>query len=195
MTLVFIMYIMYILLLLINPPFTGGFSAIGGSAPGGQARLFLYMDEILMTQDSVDQLKKELEHLKKEVMPSIITKIEEAQKLGDLSENAEYHSAKDDQGMAAGRIREIEAILQQVRVIEAASGKTITIGSKITLVDLDTMNEKDVQVVDQVQSNPLEGKISNESPMGKVLIGQTEGDEVIVELPSAMKKYKIIKVG
>jgi len=153
------------------------------------------MDEILMTQDSVDQLKKELEHLKKEVMPSIITKIEEAQKLGDLSENAEYHSAKDDQGMAAGRIREIEAILQQVRVIEAASGKTITIGSKITLVDLDTMNEKDVQVVDQVQSNPLEGKISNESPMGKVLIGQTEGDEVIVELPSAMKKYKIIKVG
>ena len=143
----------------------------------------------------VDQLKKELEHLKKEVMPSIITKIEEAQKLGDLSENAEYHSAKDDQGMAAGRIREIEAILQQVRVIEAASGKTITIGSKITLVDLDTMNEKDVQVVDQVQSNPLEGKISNESPMGKVLIGQTEGDEVIVELPSAMKKYKIIKVG
>jgi len=150
-------------------------------------------DEILMTKEGFEMMTEELETLKKVKLPEIISRIEAAIKLGDLSENAEYHEAKDDQGMISARIREIEAKLHKVKIVEKTSGSKVNIGSKITIVD-EAGNEKTIEIVDQVQADPMSGKISNESPIGAALVNRLEGDNVEVELPAGMKTYKIKKV-
>ena len=152
------------------------------------------MDEdILMTHESLEKLKKELERLKKEVMPVIVKRIEEAIKLGDLSENAEYHEAKDDQGMTAGRIREIESKIHNAVIVEKSQSDIVDLGSKISVKDEDG-NSKDLELVDQTQADPLNGKISNESPLGAAFMGHKKGDKVEVELPNGVKTYKIMKI-
>lgn len=151
------------------------------------------MDEILMTQESYDKLLSELDDIKKVKMPSIVKRIEEAIKLGDLSENAEYHGAKDDQGWAAAKVRELELKIEQAKIIQRTDGKIVDIGSRLELVDNEG-RERAVEIVDQVTSDPLSGKISNESPLGSVLIGRKEGDKIEVQLPSGPKMYEIKKV-
>ena len=150
-------------------------------------------DEILMTQEGYDNMKKELEYLKNEKMPIIIERIDTARQLGDLSENAEYHEAKDDQGLAAAKIREYTAKLELAKIVEKTAGDVIDIGSQITIED-ESGKEREMEIVDQTQADPANGNISNESPLGADFIGNKVGDEVSIVLPAGVKKYKIVKV-
>jgi transcription elongation factor GreA len=119
--------------------------------------------------------------------------LEEAIKLGDLSENAEYHQAKDDQGWAAARVREIESKIENAKIIQRTTGKQVDIGSKLEIIDQDG-RERTMEIVDQLSADPVNGKISNESPMGTALMSKKEGDKVEVQLPSGPKTYVIKKV-
>jgi transcription elongation factor GreA len=150
-------------------------------------------EEIMMSQSGLDALKEELADLKNEKMPEIIQRIDAARQLGDLSENAEYHEAKDDQGLTAARIRELEVKIQRAVIVEKESDGTVNIGSKIDVVGTDG-DVVSFEIVDQTQADPLEGKISNESPMGSAFIGKKEGDAVEVDLPAGMKMFTIKKV-
>lgn len=150
-------------------------------------------EKILMTKESQEALKAELEKLKTETMPVIVKRIEEAIKLGDLSENGEYHAAKDDQGWTASRIRELDDKIFRAQIIEKTSGTNIDIGSKIVIMDADG-KERSMEVVDQTQADPVNGKISNLSPLGAGFIGKKQGDVVVIELPSGSKKFTIKSV-
>lgn len=150
-------------------------------------------EKILMTKESFEALKLELVKLKTEIMPVIVKRIEEAIKLGDLSENGEYHAAKDDQGWAASRIRELDNKIFKAQIVEKTSGATIDIGSKIVVTDVDG-KERSMEIVDQTQADPANGKISNLSPFGAGFIGKKQGDVVEIELPSGSKKYTVKSV-
>lgn len=154
----------------------------------------------LMTQDQyltpegLEKLEQELEGLK-EKRKEITDRISEAIKLGDLSENAEYHEAKDAQGLNETRISEIEQILKNAVLINEADahGQSITIGSKIVIED-NQGNEKEYTIVGSNEADPLKGLISNESPIGEAFMGKQEGDTADVETPSGAVKYKIKKI-
>ena len=148
------------------------------------------MKEILITESSYQNLKAELESLKTKVMPEIIKRLEESIKLGDLSENGEYQAAKDDQGLTAAKIRQIEEQLQDAKIIEHTIKDLVQIGSNIEIID-ETGKSKIIEIVDQTQADPTSGKISNESPLGAAFMGKKKGQEVLVTLPSGQKKYKI----
>ncbi len=143
-----------------------------------------------MTQEGYDSVKKELDYLKKEKMPEIIQRIEDALKLGDLSENAEYQEAKEDQGITSAKIRELENKIHHAKIIEKSSGGPVSIGSKLTVVD-ETGATKEYEIVDQTQADPVSGKISNESPIGEAFMDRVEGDTVEVTLPAGTKSFTI----
>jgi len=141
-----------------------------------------------LTQAGIDELKAELEVLKvKRVETAEAIKI--ARELGDLAENAEYQSARQEQERNDGRIDEIEHILANVEVIKAGKGKSVGLGSTVTLKG----GKKDLvlQVVGTIEADPLARKISDESPIGKALLGKKEGEEVEIVTPSDKTVYKI----
>ncbi|MBD3359908.1 MAG: transcription elongation factor GreA [Candidatus Buchananbacteria bacterium] len=150
-------------------------------------------EEEYLTKEGLEKLKKELEYRKNEKRNEIRQRIEEAIKLGDLSENAEYHEAKDDQGLNEARIRELEEIIKKSIVINNNGDKsTISIGDTIkTSYD---GKEKEFTIVGPSESDPLQGLISNESPIGKAFIGHKKNDVVEVETPSGIIKYKILSI-
>jgi len=147
---------------------------------------------IYLTPDGKVKLEKELKELTAK-RPLMAQRIEHAKELGDLSENAEYHDAKDEQGMLESRIREIQGTLIQGQVVKknSASGK-ISLGSKITV--LVNGNQKSYEIVGVNEAAPLAGKISSESPLGKSFLGHKEGDEITAAVPAGKIVYKIIKV-
>ncbi len=162
---------------------------------GCALRVFLFIsddmsNEILMTQEGYDSVKKELDYLKNEKMPEIIQRIEDALKLGDLSENAEYQEAKEDQGITSAKIRELENKIHNAKIIEKSSGGPVSIGSRLTVVD-ETGATKEYEIVDQTQADPVAGKISNESPIGEAFMDRVEGDTVEVALPAGTKTFTI----
>ena len=141
-----------------------------------------------LTQSGIDELKAELEALRiKRVGTAEAIKV--ARELGDLSENAEYQSARQEQERNDGRIDEIEHILANTEVIKGGSGKQITLGSTVTLKGA----KKDLvlQVVGTIEADPLAKKISDESPIGKALLGKKEGEEVEIVTPAEKTTYKI----
>lgn len=141
-------------------------------------------------------IKKELEHLKKVDRPAIIKAIAEARSHGDLSENAEYHAAKERQGFIEGRIKHLEGIVATAEVIDPAklSGDRVLFGATVTLFDLEKEDEVTYQVVGEVESDFNKGRISVRSPIGGSLIGREVGDEVTVQTPSGARKYEIVSV-
>ncbi len=151
------------------------------------------LEEEYLTKKGLEKLKQELEYRKNEKRNEIRQRIEEAIKLGDLSENAEYHEAKDDQGFNEARIRELVEIIKKSIVINNNRDKsTISIGDTIkTGYD---GKEKEFTIVGPSESDPLQGLISNESPIGKAFIGHKKGDVVEVETPSGIIKYKILSI-
>ncbi len=146
-----------------------------------------------VTAEGLDKLKAELAFLKTSRRRELADRIDAAKSLGDLSENAEYHEAKDALAFVEGRVREIEEMLKNVSVIpEAQSGESIHIGST---VEMDVRGvRKTYKIVGASEANPLEGLISNESPLGSAFIGHGVGDEVEVETPGGTTTYKVIKV-
>lgn len=138
------------------------------------------------------ELEAELEVLKSR-RGSIADKIAEARDYGDLSENAEYDAAREEQGLVESRVAEIEDILQNAEIIKANKKSTIGLGSKVELKN--GTKKINYHIVGPVEANPIEGRISNESPIGVALVGKKEGDKAVVSTPKGEISYTIVKVG
>jgi transcription elongation factor GreA len=154
------------------------------------------MDKIPMTAAGHAMLVAELKRRQGEERPSIIAAIAEARSHGDLSENAEYHAAKEQQSHNEGRIVELEDILSRAEVIDISklSGKTVKFGATVTLSDEDTGDEKTWQIVGDQEADVKSGKISISSPIARALIGKTVGDTAEVSAPGGSRSYEILKV-
>lgn len=149
----------------------------------------------LMTYEGLKKLEDELQDLKVSRRKEVAQKIKEAREQGDLSENAEYDAAKDEQRDIEARIEEIEKILKNAEVADDEFGAgVINLGSTVTVYDCEFDEELVFKLVGSTEAKSLENKISNEAPLGKALIGKVAGDEVEVETPSGIMKYKVINV-
>ncbi len=148
-----------------------------------------------MTPRGFNLLDTELKHLKTEERPAIIRDIAEARAHGDLSENAEYHAAREKQGFIEGRIKELEAIISLAEVIDPTTlSGPIKFGATVQLVDEDTDEEKTYQIVGEVEANIEKGLLNIRSPIARALIGKEEGDSVEVSTPGGQKGYEILSV-
>ena len=149
-----------------------------------------------MTVEGFQVLDEELKRLKTSERPQVIAQIAEARAHGDLSENAEYHAAKDRQGWIEGRIAEIEDRLARAQVIDVTrlSGSQIKFGATVTVVDEDTEEEGRYQIVGEHEADVKQGRISLSSPLSRAMIGKEVGDVVEVNTPGGVKAYEILKV-
>ncbi len=149
-----------------------------------------------MTAEGYAALDAELKRLKTEERPAVIAAIAEARSHGDLSENAEYHAAKERQSFIEGRVAELEDKLARAQVIDVAklSGKHIKFGATVTVMDEDTEGEAVYKIVGEDEADVRAGKVSITSPLARALIGKEEGDVVEVAAPGGAKSYEILKV-
>ncbi|MBN2646542.1 MAG: transcription elongation factor GreA [Thiotrichales bacterium] len=155
------------------------------------------MNKHPMTKEGADALQEELNRLKKIERPRITEAIAEAREHGDLKENAEYHAAREQQGLVEARIKQIESILSHVQIIDvtklAANGKVV-FGATVTLVNLDTEEEVTYRIVGNEEADLKHNKVSVGSPIARALIGKEEGDEIRVQAPSGAIEYEIVQV-
>jgi len=155
------------------------------------------MQRIPMTAKGAKALREELEKLKREDRPRITAAIAEAREHGDLKENAEYHAAREQQGFCEGRINEIESKLGAAQIIDITeltnTGKVI-FGVTVTILDVDTDEEKVYQIVGDDEANIKQGKLSVNSPIARGLIGREEGDVVQIDTPGGTREYEVDKV-
>ncbi|MGI9384171.1 MAG: transcription elongation factor GreA [Methyloligellaceae bacterium] len=154
------------------------------------------MEKVPMTVEGYSALVAEIKHLKTVERPRIIKAIAEAREHGDLSENAEYHAAKDQQGITEARVADLEDSLSRAEVIDVSllSGDSVKFGATVKLVDEDTEEEVRYQIVGEVEADVRQSKISITSPIARALIGKTAGDTVEVSTPGGGKCYEILKV-
>jgi len=156
------------------------------------------MPDQIISPEGYNKLREEYNFLSNIRRKEIADRIERAKELGDLSENAEYHEAKDAQAFNEGKIIELFTLLKNLTVVESdghgnGNGK-VAMGSKIFVQNSKTGEEKNFSIVSFNEAAPSDGRISNESPLGTAFIGHKEGDEVTVETPKGEMKYKILKV-
>jgi transcription elongation factor GreA len=154
------------------------------------------MDKIPMTAAGYARLEAEIKRLKTVERPAIIRQIQEARTHGDLSENAEYHAAKERQGFIEGRVLELEDKISRAQVIDVSklSGNSIKFGATVTLIDEDTDEKSRYQIVGEIEADVKDGRISITSPMARALIGKTKGDTVEVMTPGGGRSYTVTKV-
>ena len=154
------------------------------------------MEKVPMTADGLSPLQEELKRLKSIERPAVIKAISEAREHGDLSENAEYHAAKERQGFIEGRISELEDIISRADVIDVSklTGSTIKFGAKVTVAVEDTDEEITYEIVGPYEADLNKNRISVQSPIARALIGRTVGDSTEVKAPGGVKSYEIIKV-
>ena len=154
------------------------------------------MDKIPMTAEGLAPLEAELRQLRTVDRHAVIKAISEAREHGDLSENAEYHAAREKQSFIEGRISELEDIVSRADVIDVSklSGSVVRFGAFVTLADDDTDEESTYQVVGPYEADLAKGKISVQSPLGRALIGKSKGDNVEVITPGGGKAYEVIAV-
>ncbi|GAB4231845.1 MAG: transcription elongation factor GreA [Methyloligellaceae bacterium] len=154
------------------------------------------MEKVPMTAEGHAALEAEIKHLKSVERPRIIKAIAEAREHGDLSENAEYHAAKEQQGLTEARVAELEDKLSRADVIDVSklSGDQVKFGATVTLIDEDTEQEVVYQIVGEFEADVKSKKISITSPIGRALIGKSKGDSVEVSTPGGGKCYEIVKV-
>ncbi|TCL08491.1 transcription elongation factor GreA [Shimia isoporae] len=153
------------------------------------------MDKLPMTRAGYTALEAELKQLKSEERPAIIEAIASARELGDLKENAEYHSAREKQGFIEGRIKELEGVIGLAEVIDPTSlSGSIKFGATVTLVDEDTDEEKTWQIVGEHEANVEKGLLNIKSPLARSLIGKEEGDSVEVRTPGGEKSYEVLAI-
>lgn len=152
--------------------------------------------EYKLSAERLEELKQELNYLKTVREKEVADQIKEARSFGDLSENSEYDEAKNEQGKLYSRIAEIENILANCSVIEETDSDpdTVRLGSKITVMDTALEEEESYQVVGSQEADPMNGRISEESPFGKALLGKRVGDTVIVDAPAGNIEYKVVSI-
>ena len=153
------------------------------------------MDKIPLTRAGHTALNEELKTLKSVERPAVIRAIAEAREHGDLSENAEYHAAREKQSFIEGRVKELEGILSLADVIDPATlSGSIKFGATITIVDEDTDEEKTYQIVGEPEADIENGKLNIKSPLARAMIGKDEGDSVEVRTPGGEKSYEILSI-
>tara|TARA_R110002096_G_scaffold47539_26_gene126806 strand:+ start:2773 stop:3243 length:471 start_codon:yes stop_codon:yes gene_type:complete len=153
------------------------------------------MDKILMTRAGTAVLDDELRNLKSVERPSVIRAIAEAREHGDLSENAEYHSAREKQSFIEGRIKELEAVLSRAEVIDPAKlSGSVKFGATVALLDEDTEEERTYQIVGEPEADLENGLLNIKSPLARAMIGKDEGDTVDVKTPGGHKSYEILSI-
>lgn len=157
---------------------------------------FLMEKKNILTYEGLKQLEDELQDLKVNRRKQVAEKIKEAREQGDLSENAEYDAAKDEQREIEARIEEIDKILRNAEVVveEDVDVNAINIGCRVRIMDLDYDDILDYKLVGSTEANSLKGKISNESPVGKALIGHKIGEVVELETQAGISRYKILEI-
>lgn len=152
-------------------------------------------ERVPVTSEGLKSLQEEYDHLVNNERPRVVEAIAEARSHGDLRENAAYDAAKHDQSIIEGRIRELERMLKRVELIDQGDGEastTVRVGSTVT-IDIDGAEET-YTIVGAVESRPAEGRISNESPFGKALLGHSVGDEVTIETPNMDLSARILRI-
>ncbi|MAF97759.1 MAG: transcription elongation factor GreA [Micavibrio sp.] len=153
-------------------------------------------DQIPVTKKGYAELEAELHDLKHTQRPAVIEAIASAREHGDLSENAEYHAAREQQSFIEGRIQELEAVIGRAQVIDPSSmsGDSVKFGATVTIIDEETEEEHTYQIVGDYEADLESGKISISSPIAKGLIGKSEGDQVVIHTPKGARDYEILQV-
>ena len=153
-------------------------------------------DKVPMTAGGMSRLEEELKHLKSVARPEVIRAIAEAREHGDLSENAEYHAARERQSFIEGRVAELEDKMARAEVIDVASlsGKTVTFGATVSMVDEDTDEKLTYQLVGELEADVKQGRLAITAPLARALIGKEVGDSVEVNTPKGEKAYEILKI-
>lgn len=147
--------------------------------------------ETLLTADGLARIQHELDELVTVRRPAIAARIKEARELGDLKENAEYHDAKNEQSLVETRIQQLEARVRTARIVEATDTSKVTIGSVVTVTDLGYGDTEKWWITGAADADPLEQRISNESPIGAALMGRSVGDTVKVNLPHGTTELRV----
>ena len=150
--------------------------------------------EFLLTSEGYLDLETELNELKNSERPRIIEAIKEARAQGDLSENADYDAARDEQAKIEARIQELEYMLEHAKIIEKRSGDKVSVGTTVTVKYVDDDEEEIYSIVGSMEADPFENKISNESPIGKAIMNKKVGDIISVESPNGNYDIKIVNI-
>ena len=152
-------------------------------------------ERTFLTRDGLKKLGEELEYLRTTRRAEVAERLHNAQDDGELIENAEYEDAKNEQAFVEGRILQLETMLSNAAIIEdAGPDGVVALGCTITIKEADSRRSEEYKLVGAVEANPREGRISNESPLGKALLGRKVGDDVKVQAPAGAIKYKITKI-
>jgi len=153
------------------------------------------MSNTFLTQEGFDKLQEELDYLRVTKRQEVADRLREAADGEDLIENAEYEAAKNEQAFVEGRIQELEILLATAKIIEEnGSGDVIQVGSKVTIQEENFKDKESFEIVGAAEANPIKGRISNESPLGRAMLGHKVGDIVSVEAPDGSFNVKIIKI-
>jgi transcription elongation factor GreA len=162
----------------------------------GRPREASALKEVILTPEGYEKLKAEIEHLSTDKRREVADRIRVAREFGDISENAEYDDAKNEQAMLEHKIAQLEERLVNARVIETSEVdlSVVSIGAKVRLKDVDANQTVEYIIVGSAEANPAESKLSNESPVGKAIIGKKKGETVEVSAPRGALKYKILDI-
>ena len=154
------------------------------------------MKEVILTPEGYERLKQEIDHLRTDKRREVADRIRVAREFGDIAENAEYDAAKNEQAMLEARIAKLEERLASARVIEKReiSKDVVSVGSKVRLRDVDAKQTVEYRIVGSAEANPAESKLSNESPVGRAIIGHKKGDVVEVAAPRGKLSFKILGI-
>ena len=152
------------------------------------------MQRTLVTREGLEKMQKELDELRSTKRAEIAQRLKAAIEMGDLSENSEYDEAKNAQAFLEGRILQLEQQIRTAQVIEKVAKDRVDVGSTVLIEDMEEHLQEKVTIVGSTESNPFEGRISNESPVGRALMGAKAGDTVEAEAPNGVLKYKVISI-
>ena len=150
--------------------------------------------EIFLTKEGLAEVAAELDDLKQNVRPEVISQIKEARAQGDLSENAEYHAARDRQGHVEARIKELEYLLDNATIIEETKSDVVTVGSTVEIKYIDDNEIETYYIVGSTEADPFENKISNESPIAKGIMGKKKGAVVSIESPNGSYDIELVSI-
>lgn len=152
------------------------------------------MQKTLITKEGLEKMQKELEDLRTTKRAEVAQRLKEAIAMGDLSENSEYDEAKNAQAFLEGRIVQLEQQIRTAQIIVKGKKNRIDVGSTVTIEDMEEYVKETVTIVGSAESNPFEGRISTESPVGRALVGAKAGDIVEADAPNSVIKYKVISI-
>lgn len=150
--------------------------------------------EIFLTKNGLEELQAELDDLKQNVRPEVISQIKEARAQGDLSENAEYHAARDRQGQIEARIKELEYLVDNATIIEEGKKNEVGVGSTVEIKYIDDDEIEEYSIVGSTEADPFENKISNESPIALGIMGKKVGDRVTIDSPNGSYDIEVVSI-